>query len=183
MFSVFPPRMVSCSENRISVLSDINPKADKLNNTVASGKPLTMTTTGAMDDLVSAIRENLKLKSHGCRSCGGGVSRHSRRVSPYSITSRADSMRRASNDRCSCNCLSQRNPSPRNSAPEDPYELLQVLLKQGTLISEAVRRLQDPQKSFSKPREILRSPSSVDSCVSCDSSPTSSGFMAACAAT
>ncbi|XP_003744581.1 uncharacterized protein LOC100899794 [Galendromus occidentalis] len=170
MFTVFPQRMVVD-------LKDI--------------KDSSAGNTSPMDELVSAIRENLKLKAPVsltgvCRSC---TSRTSRRVSPYSIPSKEN--RR---DQCSCRRVS----SPRNqSEQEDPYELLQVLLKQGTLISEAVRRLQDPKRRGTKNSQILGSPPSNDSCVSCDSNSapvaastttaakktTSNGKFLACAAT
>lgn len=95
------------------------------------------------EDLASAIKENLKLKSHQqpCQACA--QQRHPR-YSPYLVPRRSecsgvlsavakDSARRA----CAAGHQQQQD------ADKDPYELLQELLQQGTLIQEAVRRLQD----------------------------------------
>ncbi|OQR67835.1 hypothetical protein BIW11_02125 [Tropilaelaps mercedesae] len=168
-----------------------------------------------MDELVSAIRENLKLKTKSpivsvfssgrtrC-TCGGaalaGGSRASRRVSPYSVPSREN--RRPEGVRCVCGASataggavrgsghsSRGGGLGRNAGQENPYELLQALLRQGTLIQEAVRRLREPQTKAGKKDAVLaRTPSSVESCASCDSNPTAAGatsFLgtAACAAT
>lgn len=97
-----------------------------------------------MEELVSEIKENLRLS--------GYKSKHNQRTSrpsPYQIPSRwsdssnckacliSPTMRSC----CSVHsCYSRKSASSSNS--DDPYELLQDLIRDGSLIKEAVRRLQ-----------------------------------------
>lgn len=94
-----------------------------------------------MEELVSEIKENLRLS--------GFKSRHSNRTSrpsPYQIPSR--SWGDASCEWCiksprTCSihsCFSKKNT--KSNPSDDPYEMLQDLLRDGSLIKEAVRRLQ-----------------------------------------
>lgn len=221
MFKVYSPvRMVV--DMKLKDINDLSGHSPVLS--VQTQSPLqALGSTGhtsplAMDELVSAIRENLKLKAKSpivsvlststrrttC-TCGSVSTRASRRVSPYSLPSREN--RRPENARCICGASaggavrssghSSRGGSAVGpgrgaaSGQEDPYELLQALLRQGTLIQEAVRRLREPQSKAGKKAAVLaRTPSSVDSCASCDSNPpastSTSNFLAtaaACAAT
>ncbi|XP_023225974.1 uncharacterized protein LOC111626724 [Centruroides sculpturatus] len=80
--------------------------------------------TTDVEELVAAIKHNLRLKSAPCHV----VCTKQRRVSPYNIPIRTH---RYLNN-CQIGCKKQ----------SDPYVLLQELLKQGTLIKEAVHRLQ-----------------------------------------
>lgn len=219
----------------ISDLNGHNPLSMQAVSHNHTQSPLPLQTLGSaghssplvMDELVCAIRENLKLKAAkspivsvqltsrtggtGC-TCGSGATftnggRASRRVSPYSVPSREN--RRPDTIRFGCACGASTTASGtirgsghssrggggarpgRSAGQEDPYELLQALLRRGTLIQEAVRRLREPQtKAGNKAAVLARTPSSVESCASCDSNPpTSSGpasFLttaAACAAT
>ncbi|KAH9362287.1 uncharacterized protein LOC144155370 [Haemaphysalis longicornis] len=95
------------------------------------------------EDLASAIKENLKLKSQQqpCQACA--QQRHPR-YSPYLVPRRSECsgvLSAAAKDSVRRACAAGHQPP--QDADKDPYELLQELLQQGTLIREAVRRLQD----------------------------------------
>lgn len=95
------------------------------------------------EDLASAIKENLKLKSHQqpCHVCG--QQRHPR-YSPYFVPRRSESsgtLSAVTKDGSRKTCAAGHHHQPEDP-DKDPYELLQELLQQGTLIQEAVRRLQ-----------------------------------------
>lgn len=85
-----------------------------------------------VEQLVHEIKENLRLKarpSHSTRSS---------RPSPYHIPCRSWS------DSAACDkqqILNQKQPKKEETI-DDPYELLQTLLKSNNLVKEAVRRLQ-----------------------------------------
>uniref|UniRef100_A0A6V7KIR6 Uncharacterized protein n=1 Tax=Bracon brevicornis TaxID=1563983 RepID=A0A6V7KIR6_9HYME len=79
-----------------------------------------------MDLLVSQIKENLRLSTLKARSSAA----HRRRPSPYLVPSRSE-MRRIDEV---CRLQKEKNK-------DDPYEKLMDLLKQGRLISEAVKKL------------------------------------------
>lgn len=94
-----------------------------------------------MEELVSEIKENLRLS--------GYKSKHNRttRPSPYQIPKRwGDSTCKScvlSPTVRSCSvhsCFSKKTSTSTNS--DNPYELLQDLIRDGSLIKEAVRRLQ-----------------------------------------
>ncbi|CAH0391579.1 unnamed protein product [Bemisia tabaci] len=99
-----------------------------------------------MEELVSEIKENLRLSGLKPKQ----TSRTSKcRHSPYTVPTR---------DWSSCSCDQSRSvtkPCPvhnrlnisnksenSSSTSDDPYEMLQTLLRDGSLIKEAVRRLQ-----------------------------------------
>ncbi|XP_015584889.1 GSK-3-binding protein [Cephus cinctus] len=98
--------------------------------------------TRDVDILVSQIKENLRLSGFKAKS---SVT-HKSRPSPYRIPSRSWA------DPTNCEICGVRNNSShdhrhhhkRSNAREedDPYELLQELLREGGLIKEAVKRLQ-----------------------------------------
>lgn len=85
-----------------------------------------------VEHLVSEIKENLRLS-------GFGKARrhrtHFARAKPYSKPAVCDSC----SDRRPCRCDDDDAAAQAN---DDPYEMLQVLLREGSLIKEAVRRLQ-----------------------------------------
>lgn len=99
-----------------------------------------------VEDLVSAIRENLKLKSSQNSFYVCGQQRHAR-YSPYVIPKRNDSgfVSSVSKDVLRLTCVND-----QQEADKDPYELLQQLLRKGTLIQEAVRRLQHNDRVVEK---------------------------------
>lgn len=102
-----------------------------------------------IENLVSEIKENLRLS--------GFKTRHQRRIvrpSPYSNPSRSlsdccetcvksscDDYLKASVS-CAHRTINKINLIKSSNSSDDPYEMLQVLLKDGGLIKEAVRRLQ-----------------------------------------
>uniref|UniRef100_A0A1B6D0T5 Uncharacterized protein n=1 Tax=Clastoptera arizonana TaxID=38151 RepID=A0A1B6D0T5_9HEMI len=88
-----------------------------------------------VEELVSEIKENLRLS--------GYKSKHNRttRPSPYQIPSRSCKTCLLSPPCSVHSCFSKK--SANNSTNSDnPYELLQDLIRDGSLIKEAVRRLQ-----------------------------------------
>ncbi|KAL7639150.1 UNVERIFIED_CONTAM: hypothetical protein RMT77_010684 [Armadillidium vulgare] len=96
-----------------------------------------------IDNLVQEIKDNLRLKAKPLKVNNKPPKF---RASPYSVPSRTES-------KCGCcnshRCLRRTSSSTGNSSSsssrrnsEDPYEMLQDLLKEGDLIKEAVKRLQ-----------------------------------------
>ncbi|XP_065353118.1 uncharacterized protein LOC135948010 [Cloeon dipterum] len=89
-----------------------------------------------MEQLVCEIKENLRLTGFKHHRGSSHSSRRLSRASPYP-TSFSTS--------CPCKekCLCRRKRTAHGSAAssEDPYERLQELLRDGSLIKEAVRRL------------------------------------------
>jgi len=108
-----------------------------------------------IDDLVLEIKENLRLKSRPSHLPKGRS-----RVSPYNVPRPTDS------SKCSCcdgrRCLQKAAAARRTETVQDPYEALQVLLKDGDLIKEAVRRLElgftHKQKCIYESDDELRTP-------------------------
>ncbi len=80
----------------------------------------------AVEELVHEIKENLRLKARPSHS------NRSSRPSPYHIPCRSWS-------EPACD---KQNNSKKEETIDDPYELLQTLLKSNNLVKEAVRRLQ-----------------------------------------
>jgi len=82
-----------------------------------------------VEHLVSEIKENLRLSGFKSR-------RHrthfARSTKPYAKPSACESY----SDRQMCRC------NDDTQANDDPYEMLQALLREGSLVKEAVRRLQ-----------------------------------------
>jgi frequently rearranged in advanced T-cell lymphomas 2 len=100
----------------------------------------------AVDQLVHEIRENLRLKARPAH-----VSNRATRPSPYQIPSRSWSEPNPSTASGSCgtnpsttDVVKLKKTSKKNdeNAIDDPYELLQQLIKNNSLVKEAVRRLQ-----------------------------------------
>lgn len=81
-----------------------------------------------VEHLVSEIKENLRLSGFKARR----HQNHFARTKPYVKPTVCESC----SDRRPCRC------DDDNHASDDPYEMLQELLREGSLIKEAVRRLQ-----------------------------------------
>ena len=102
-----------------------------------------------MEELVSEIKENLRLSSGGYKSRPAfSVLNKSSRPSPYRLPSRSRSWGDPSCEQClrsgpsaSCSAHSCKKPSKMSNSSDNPYEMLQELLRDGSLIKEAVRRL------------------------------------------
>lgn len=101
--------------------------------------------TADVEELVAAIKHNLQLKAKPRHSV---CSKH-RRMSPYSAPVRTVCRHSASDKENStehsthnCKYCILRSKSPITNSSDDPYEMLQELLREGSLIKEAVKRLQ-----------------------------------------
>lgn len=93
--------------------------------------------TRDVEVLVQEIKENLRLSGFKSRS---GHNRHLKatRPSPYHVPSRSRSWDDGVCDSRHCkHACEQKTPQT-----DDPYEMLQELLRDGGLIKEAVRRLE-----------------------------------------
>ncbi|XP_055317264.1 proto-oncogene FRAT1-like [Sitodiplosis mosellana] len=119
----------------------------------------------AMEELVHEIKENLRLKANPSRT------NRSSRPSPYHIPCRSWSGEPTTATTCDHtttktgkqNSNSTVHNSKKNNDVDDPYELLQALLKSNNLVKEAVRRLQinnisPKQRYFYESDEDSRSP-------------------------
>lgn len=119
----------------------------------------------AMEELVHEIKENLRLKANPSRT------NRSSRPSPYHIPCRSWSGEQSTNTCDHTNTKTGRTNSNSNvhkskkndDSIDDPYELLQALLKSNNLVKEAVRRLQlnnisPKQRYFYESDEESRSP-------------------------
>lgn len=121
-----------------------------------------------MEELVSEIKENLRLSSGGLKSRPSfSVMHKSSRPSPYRIPSRSRSWGDPNCDACSkagtlCCGHSCKKSAKVTTESDDPYEMLQELLRDGGLIKEAVRRLgmglSPKQRYFYDSDEDTRSP-------------------------
>ena len=87
----------------------------------------------AVEELVHEIRENLRLKAKPAHQPG-----RSTRPSPYHIPCRSWSEQPSGDKKCTL----KKTTKKEDEAIEDPYEFLQTLLKNNSLVKEAVRRLQ-----------------------------------------
>lgn len=106
----------------------------------------------AVEELVHEIKENLRLKARPSHS-----SRNTR-PSPYQLPCRSWS-------ESACD----KQNSKKDDGIDDPYELLQTLLKSNNLVKEAVRRLQlniSPKQRYfyDSDEESSRSPAIVRMC-------------------
>lgn len=102
-----------------------------------------------VDLLVSQIKENLRLSSLKAKS---SISHKNSRPSPYRVPARSWADPAAVCDVCGLRPNQyphmaghqhhqQHKRSERNRVDDDPYEVLQELLREGALIKEAVKRL------------------------------------------
>lgn len=101
--------------------------------------------TADVEELVAAIKHNLQLKAKPRHSV---CSKH-RRMSPYSAPVRTacrhntgDKENSMEHSKHSCKYCILKSKSPITDSSDDPYEMLQELLREGSLIKEAVKRLQ-----------------------------------------
>lgn len=91
-----------------------------------------------VEGLVLEIKENLRLSAKAI-PCSH-LSRKSSRASPYRVPGRICCESSTCESATTCLKRSRRKPQPETQ--EDPYELLQKLLRDGSLVNEAVRRVQ-----------------------------------------
>ncbi|RZC33278.1 GSK-3 bind domain containing protein [Asbolus verrucosus] len=93
-----------------------------------------------VEGLVLEIKENLRLSASTMKAIPcSHLSRKSSRASPYRIPGKfcCDAAT------CDSTCLRKaKRKLQQDVAQEDPYELLQKLLRDGSLVNEAVRRVQ-----------------------------------------
>lgn len=92
-----------------------------------------------VEELVFEIKENLRVSTTMKALPCSHLSRKSSRASPYRVPARVCSCDSVCDS--SCPRKLKRKP-PQDNAQEDPYELLQRLLRDGSLVNEAVRRVQ-----------------------------------------
>ncbi|KAL0279127.1 UNVERIFIED_CONTAM: hypothetical protein PYX00_000743 [Menopon gallinae] len=90
-----------------------------------------------MEELVLEIKENLRLSGLKSRSSYAAHNKASR-PSPYRLPSRSRSWGEGACE----DCLKATTRHCANVTTDDPYEMLQELLRDGSLIKEAVRRLE-----------------------------------------
>jgi len=89
-----------------------------------------------VDDLITEIKDNLRLKSHKPSRSHLSLKRRS---SPYTLPTHS---------RSSCDCSGHssskcmHNYTKAQKDNQDPFQLLQELLREGSLVKEAVRRLE-----------------------------------------
>lgn len=98
-----------------------------------------------VENLVSEIKENLRLSTGSTTmkslSCSQ-ISRKSSRASPYLKPGKlCCDPSNPSSSNCVSRLSKRKSHEPGSELTEDPYELLQKLLRDGSLVSEAVRRV------------------------------------------
>lgn len=104
-----------------------------------------------VEGLVMEIKENLRLSAGSKKlkaiSCSH-ISRKTSRASPYCIPGKVC----CDSAGCATSCGKvNKHRSQQETTTEDPYEFLQQLLKDGSLVNEAVRRLKlglTPKQQF-----------------------------------
>lgn len=109
--------------------------------------------TADVEELVAAIKHNLQLKAKPRHTV---CSKH-RRMSPYSAPVRTvcrhytgDKENSMEHSAHNCKYCILKSKSPITDSSDDPYEMLQELLREGSLIKEAVKRLQLDQNKRPK---------------------------------
>lgn len=94
-----------------------------------------------VEGLVLEIKENLRLSASTMKAIPcSHLSRKSSRASPYRIPGKFCCESASCGNSCGRN--GRRKAQQESSNQEDPYELLQKLLRDGSLVNEAVRRVQ-----------------------------------------
>lgn len=95
-------------------------------------------TAEVVEDLANVLKDNMRLNTISSKT-RSYISRKSSRASPYRIPIRCS----GTCDKIPCiDCEHKHNRnSSRLDTQDDPYELLQKLIKSGNLVNEAVRRL------------------------------------------
>ncbi|XP_067002508.1 uncharacterized protein [Anabrus simplex] len=119
-----------------------------------------------VENLVSEIKENLRLS--GFKSRPAFSIHHRSRASPYRIPNRSwgdsncEMCSKSASKSCGGHTCITVSKKSTVSTSEDPYEMLQELLRDGSLIKEAVRRLQKglspKQRYFYESDDDTRSP-------------------------
>lgn len=94
-----------------------------------------------VEGLVMEIKENLRLSSTMKAIPCSHLSRKSSRASPYRIPGKF-CCESTNSTTCDSNCCKKGKRKMQQEVQEDPYELLQKLLRDGSLVNEAVRRVQ-----------------------------------------
>lgn len=112
------------------------------NNNATSGRaPEFSISSKDVEGLVLEIKENLRLSASTMKAIPcSHLSRKSSRASPYRVPGRICCDTTSST--CDATCLKKGRRKPQPETQEDPYELLQKLLRDGSLVNEAVRRVQ-----------------------------------------
>ncbi|KAF5294835.1 hypothetical protein FQA39_LY00319 [Lamprigera yunnana] len=112
-----------------------------------------------VEGLVLEIKENLRLSTTSMKAHCCHLSRKSSRASPYRVPGRL--ICTCENNSCEINRKNKRKLR-HDSGHDDPYEFLQKLLRDGSLVNEAVRRVQlgltPKQRYFYESDEDLSSP-------------------------
>lgn len=118
------------------------PSADMraMTNNAPSGRgPEFSISSKDVEGLVLEIKENLRLSASTMKAIPcSHLSRKSSRASPYRVPGRIC----CDASTCDSTCLKKGRRKPQPETQEDPYELLQKLLRDGSLVNEAVRRVQ-----------------------------------------
>ncbi|KAJ8923532.1 hypothetical protein NQ315_010110 [Exocentrus adspersus] len=114
-----------------------------------------------VEGLVLEIKENLRLSAAATTMKAlpcSHLSRKSSRASPYRIPGKYC----YDTNSCGTSCIRNNKRKQQQDPNEDPYELLQKLLRDGSLVTEAVRRvklgLTPKQRFFYDSDEESRSP-------------------------
>lgn len=91
-----------------------------------------------VESLVFEIKENLRVSTTMKAVPCSHLSRKSSRASPYRVPGKICSC----DNFCDKSCVRKYKRKTQETVQEDPYELLQRLLRDGSLVNEAVRRVQ-----------------------------------------
>ncbi|KAJ3639277.1 hypothetical protein Zmor_002642 [Zophobas morio] len=97
-----------------------------------------------VEGLVLEIKENLRLSATTMKAIPcSHLSRKSSRASPYRIPGKVCCGDSGNSGTCdTCILKKSKRRLQTHETQEDPYELLQKLLRDGSLVNEAVRRVQ-----------------------------------------
>lgn len=112
-----------------------------------------------VEGLVLEIKENLRLSATSMKAMPcSHLSRKSSRASPYRVPGKLCS---CDTNSCEINRKNKRKLQ-HDTVQDDPYEFLQKLLRDGSLVNEAVRRVQlgltPKQRYFYESDEEIASP-------------------------
>lgn len=114
-------------------------RAMTTNNAPSGRGPEFSISSKDVEGLVLEIKENLRLSASTMKAIPcSHLSRKSSRASPYRVPGRIC----CDTSTCDSTCLKKGRRKPQPETQEDPYELLQKLLRDGSLVNEAVRRVQ-----------------------------------------
>jgi len=114
----------------------------RTNNNTNTSQQLNMKTEFTIspkdvEGLVLEIKENLRVSATTLKALPcSHISRKSSRASPYRVPAKFCTC-----DTTNCESCTRRQRREQLDSQENPYELLQKLLKDGSLVNEAVRRV------------------------------------------